>query len=163
MTVCNCLVSVAVISSFSLDWGCETTCDSKWWLDIVSWRKSVTPLKWKLMRKTKVWFFTTGRTLLYQDADCVSSEQMNRITFQSKAQVFNCCRKLSFCLHNTLTCVCFILAPRQDVISTPTSPHWIADEIKLLTKEMCFALSSSLSHFFPPCLWTAWWIFYIQA
>lgn len=108
-------------------------------------------------------FFTTGRTLLYQEADCVSSEQMNRITFQSKAQVFNCCRKLSFCLHNTLTCVCFILAPRQDVISTPTSPHWIADEIKLLTKEMCFALSSSLSHFFLPCLWTAWWIFYIQA
>lgn len=47
------------------------------------------------------------------------------------------CRKLSFCLHNTLTYDCFIVTPRQDVISTLTAPHWIADEIMLLTKEMC--------------------------
>lgn len=75
---------------------------------------------------------------------------MNRITFQSKAQVPNCCGKLFFRLHNALTRVCFILALRLDVISTPTAPHRIADEIKLLTKErMCSALSSALVLFIP--------------
>lgn len=69
---------------------------------------------------------------------------MNRIIFQSNAQVFSCCRKLSSCLHDT------ILAPRQDVISTPTAPHRVAAEITPLTKEMCvvfvcFFISPALS------------------
>lgn len=125
---------------------------------------SVPPsFKWKLMRKTKVcvcvcvcalvflvFFPRPCAPLLYQSAHRDSSERMNRITFQSKAQVPNCCGKLFFRLHNALTRVCFILAPRLDVISTPTAPHRIADEIKLLTKErMCSALSSALVLFIP--------------
>lgn len=139
MTVCNCLVSVAVISSFSLDWGCETTSDSKWWLDIVSWRKSVAPVKWKLLRKKRAVFIKLGACYCINKQTVSHQSRWIESHFKAKPR----CRKLSLCLPNTLTCVCFILAPRLDVISMPTAPHHTADEIKPLTK-MCFALSTCL-------------------
>lgn len=74
--------------------------------------------------------------------DCVSAraasppDRVDRLTFQGKPRCFAAVKNFSFRLHNTLTCVSFILAPRLALISVATAAHWVTDEIKLLAEEI---------------------------
>lgn len=61
---------------------------------------------------------------------------MDRIAFQGKPRCLAAVENFSFRLHNTLTCISFILAPRLGVISVATAAHWVTDEIKLLAEEI---------------------------
>ena len=74
----------------------------------------------------------------------IRADEWNRIS-KAKPRCFRAAENFPFRLHNTLTRVCLILAQRQDIITTPTARHQIADEIKLLTEEKCLALSLSLT------------------
>lgn len=74
----------------------------------------------------------------------ITADEWNRIS-KAKPRCFRAAENFPFRLHNTLTRVCLILAQRQDIITTPTARHRIADEIKLLTEEKCLALSLSLT------------------
>lgn len=92
------------------------------------------------MRKKRFVFSNWVHIILLISRLClIRAGELNHISKQS----LKCCGKLSVCLHNTLTRVCLILAPRQDIITTPTAQHWIADEMKLLAKVRCFTLSLS--------------------
>lgn len=137
MTVCNCLVSIVVISSFCLDWevsvrppviqndglilypgGNQSPLTESWWRG--------------KKRKKKLWFFQPAahycinkQTVSHQNRWIVS-------LFKAKPRCLNRGSKTFLFFHITLTHVCLILAPRQDIITTQTAQHWIADEMKLL-------------------------------
>lgn len=149
MAVCNCLVITVVISSFPPDWwgwAWDHLRFGNWWLDTVSWRKSVSALNWELMRRRKVWFFYVRAHFIVsiRRLRLIRADEWSRIS-KAKPRCFRAAENFPFRLHNTLTRVCLILAQRQDIITTPTARHRIADEIKLLTEEKCLALSLSLT------------------
>lgn len=84
---------------------------------------------------------------LNEVSDCINTQPVSRwggwieSHLKAKPRCLVAVENFSFSLHNTLTCVCFILAPRQDVISVATAPHWVADEIKPLAVEICCFVS----------------------
>lgn len=135
MAVCNCLVSVVVISSLCVI-NLETTCESKWSLDIVSWGNSVTTLNWKLMRGNGV------RFPLPLDAHCcIPKQTVSRQGRWTESKLF----KLSFAPWQHINSCLPHTDPKARYNYPTTAQHWIADEMRLFLKRRCFTLSLPLT------------------